>query len=125
MKFFLEIDVEQVKTQHRKAIERYGGSAGIIDERKIESALNFLYLDQFTIPQIAGKLAYRILVNHAFEDGNKRTALLSAQLFLKLNGFRYTAREHDSIEIFIGMAKGEKSELDCMAHFDINTEKRC
>lgn len=38
--------------------------------------------------QLAGILAERVALNHAFQDGNKRTALCAADMFLKMNGFR-------------------------------------
>ncbi|KAJ5715409.1 DOC family protein [Penicillium malachiteum] len=37
--------------------------------------------------QLAANLAEKLMKNHAFQDGNKRTALVAADMFLKLNGF--------------------------------------
>ncbi|RAL09230.1 type II toxin-antitoxin system death-on-curing family toxin [Aspergillus homomorphus CBS 101889] len=37
--------------------------------------------------QLAANLAEKLMKNHAFLDGNKRTALLAADMFLKLNGY--------------------------------------
>ena len=36
--------------------------------------------------QLAANLSEKIMKNHAFQDGNKRTALLAADMFLKING---------------------------------------
>ncbi|KAJ5731812.1 DOC family protein [Penicillium malachiteum] len=37
--------------------------------------------------QLAANPAEKIMKNHAFQDGNKRTALLAADMFLKINGY--------------------------------------
>ena len=37
--------------------------------------------------RLAATLAERIMKNHAFQDGNKRTALLAADMFLRVNGY--------------------------------------
>ena len=40
------------------------------------------------VAKMAGALWWKIAKNHPFKDGNKRTALLSSEIFLNLNGFR-------------------------------------
>ncbi|CAG7960969.1 unnamed protein product [Penicillium nalgiovense] len=37
--------------------------------------------------QLTANLAEKILKSHAFQDGNKRTALVAADMFLKINGY--------------------------------------
>jgi len=115
--YYIQITVDQVLTLHDKAINKDGGDAGIRDINLVESALNFLYLDEYTIPEIAGKLLYRFCVNHAFIDGNKRTALLVSHYFLKLNEYRYNGNEHDIYQLIINISNSSVSELDTMAHF--------
>ncbi|KAH7399646.1 hypothetical protein BKA66DRAFT_589608 [Pyrenochaeta sp. MPI-SDFR-AT-0127] len=38
--------------------------------------------------QLAASLSEKIMKNHAYQDGNKRTALVAADMFLKINGFK-------------------------------------
>ncbi|PMB71587.1 hypothetical protein BM221_001677 [Beauveria bassiana] len=38
--------------------------------------------------QLAGLLASKVILNHSYQDGNKRTALYAADMFLKINGYR-------------------------------------
>ncbi|KAF4473189.1 doc family [Fusarium agapanthi] len=38
--------------------------------------------------RLAGVLAEKIILNHAYQDGNKRVALLAADMFLKINGYQ-------------------------------------
>ena len=45
------------------------------------------YTSQQNLFQLAASLAEKIMKNHAFQDGNKRTALLAADMFLKMNGY--------------------------------------
>jgi death-on-curing family protein len=43
---------------------------------------------------LAANLAEKIMLNHVYQDGNKRTALLAAGLFLRLNGYGMIPREN-------------------------------
>lgn len=45
------------------------------------------YEQEQDVFRLAATLAERIMRNHAFQDGNKRTALLAADMFLKINGY--------------------------------------
>lgn len=122
--YFTEITIKQVLTLHQKAISSYGGDKSIIDIKKLESALNFLYLDTHSVPEIAGKIAFRICINHPFVDGNKRTAFLAANLFLKQNGYQYNASQKDAYYLIMGIASSKISEEDCMAHYLKNSYKK-
>jgi death-on-curing protein len=71
-----------------------GGIQGIRDKRLLESALAQPQMTIFgkyvckNIFEMAAAYCYHIAKNHAFIDGNKRTALLVSLLFLKKNGYR-------------------------------------
>lgn len=76
---------------HKDQIERYGGHPGIRDIDLLLSALampqasfsgEFLHRDIF---EMAAAYAFHICNNHPFTDGNKRTALVCALVFLELN----------------------------------------
>ncbi|KAK2764296.1 hypothetical protein FQN54_008988 [Arachnomyces sp. PD_36] len=59
----------------------------------LESAINSpmsvkYYTNQDNVFQLAANLSEKIMKNHAYQDGNKRTALLAADMFLKINGYR-------------------------------------
>lgn len=77
---------------HRDQIDRYGGRAGLRDLALLESALaqpegsfagEWLHADHY---EMAAAYAYHLCQNHPFIDGNKRTALAAALVFLELNG---------------------------------------
>lgn len=38
--------------------------------------------------QLAGILAEKLILNHSFQDGNKRLAAISVDMFLKMNGLK-------------------------------------
>lgn len=57
-------------------------------ESAIYSPMNLKhYAKQEDVFQLAANLAEKIMKNHAFQDGNKRTALVAADMFLKVNGY--------------------------------------
>jgi death-on-curing family protein len=54
----------------------------------IHSPMNMKhYAKEEDVFQLAANLAEKIMKNHAFQDGNKRTALVAADMFLKINGY--------------------------------------
>ena len=85
------LDVEDVLLIHEEQLARYGGAAGIRDRALLESAVampratggEFAHEDRFAM---AAAYAFHIAQNQPFVDGNKRTGLLAALVFLELNG---------------------------------------
>ncbi len=107
---FLKID--QVLFIHDQMVKRFGGSFGIRDLGLIESAVarpqatfggEFLYA---TIFDKAAALLQSLLKNHPFVDGNKRTALTSAGLFLKINGYKLINSHQEEIEFAVEIDNG-------------------
>src|SRR5438309_11798057 len=88
---------EFVITVHERLIAEYGGSSGLRDEGLLESALaRPVHLFTYGTPslaQLAASYAVGIAKNHAFIDGNKRTAFVAAAVFLERNGLNLTAPE--------------------------------
>jgi death on curing protein len=79
-------------------IEQYGGLAGMRDESALESAIarsrNLeTYAGITSIPELAAALAWAIMRNHPFNDGNKRAAFAGMAMMLELNGFDLTCSE--------------------------------
>ncbi|MEK7617447.1 MAG: type II toxin-antitoxin system death-on-curing family toxin [Patescibacteria group bacterium] len=102
---FLKID--QVLFIHDQMVKRFGGSFGIRDLGLIESAVarpqasfgeEYLYKSIF---DKAAALLQSLLKNHAFVDGNKRTALTSAGLFLKKNGYKLINQHKEEVEFAV------------------------
>ena len=102
---------------HDEQLAEHGGSDGIRDETLLDSALAkprnvFAYEDDATLPRLAASYAFGIARNHAFVDGNKRTALVISFGFLRLNGLDVNASPGDVYATFLSLADGSLSEND-------------
>ena len=98
---------QQVLAIHDQAVKRFGGSHGIRDIGLVESAVarprasfggKDLYKGVF---DKAAALLQSLLKNHPFVDGNKRTALSSAGIFLKMNGYNLKNKHKEEVEFAI------------------------
>jgi death on curing protein len=86
------LTVAEVLAMHADQIQRYGGSHGVRDQGLLEAALfrpqTGYYAD---LIEEAAALWESLSQNHAFIDGNKRTAFAAMYAFLAINGARLTA----------------------------------
>jgi len=86
---------------HDALLARFGGLGGIRDEGLLESALNRpLHLFHYGEPSLfdlATAYADGIVKNHPFLDGNKRSGLMAAALFLESNGYVFQAPEEEAV----------------------------
>lgn len=106
---------------HTEQLAQHGGSDGIRDETLLDSALAkphnvFAYADDLDIFRLAASYAFGIARNHAFIDGNKRTALVVSMTFLGRNGWNVAASKEDTYFTFLHLAEGSLSEDD-LAHW--------
>jgi death-on-curing protein len=111
------IDKPEVLVAHSRQLAEHGGSDGIRDETLLDSALAkprnvFAYADLPTLPMLAASYAFGIARNHAFVDGNKRTALVICEGFLRLNGLRLVAPPEEKYLTFLALAEGSLTEED-------------
>ena len=101
------ISITQVLAIHDQMIKRFGGLGGVRDIGLIESAVarpqaTFDSQDLYrTLFDKAAALLQSLLKNHPFADGNKRTALTSAGLFLTLNGYRLINSHEEEVDFAI------------------------
>jgi death-on-curing protein len=85
------LTVSVVKAIHAEVLAAHGGSPGIRDEALLESAAaapqaTMLGRPLIVVPiEIAAAYLFYICRNHAFVDGNKRTALAACLVFLETN----------------------------------------
>jgi death-on-curing protein len=82
--------IEQVKTLHRLALDRSGGQDGVRDAATLESAVmhpfNVWLYGQGDLFDTAAAYAFHLSQAQAFIDGNKRTGMAAALVFLEGNG---------------------------------------
>ncbi len=115
---FLELDA--VLFLHDQSIREWGGYHGLRDEALLESALNrprdrFAYEPASSLPRLAAAYAFGIAKNHAFLDGNKRTAWSCCVLFLKINGIKVNIPAIEAVETTVALAEGRIAEPDFCA----------
>ena len=109
------LDSQDLYVLHNQLLARFGGLEGIRDEGLLESALNrpvqkFQYEPKSTLPKLAASYSYGIARNHPFFDGNKRSALLAAIVFLEINGMKFHATEEEAVLETLALAAGERTE---------------
>ncbi|MDE8348485.1 MAG: type II toxin-antitoxin system death-on-curing family toxin [Acidocella sp.] len=102
---------------HDQSIRAYGGYHGVRDAALLASALNrphdkLDYNCRADFPDLAAAYAFGIAKNHAFIDGNKRTAWAVCVLFLKLNGIEVSVPPDDVVETMVALATSAISEAD-------------
>jgi death on curing protein len=111
----LWVSKKAVLAMHSEQLAEHGGSGGIRDETLLDSALakplNVLaYADEPDIFRLAASYAFGIARNHAFIDGNKRTALVGSMTFLDRNGWDIVAPKEEVYFTFLHLAEGSLSE---------------
>ncbi len=99
---------------HNKLLHRYGGSNGVRDEGLLESALSrperLYHYEEACLYAIAASYCFRIVKNHPFIDGNKRTGFMAAFTFLGVNGHHLIATEADALIQNVGLASSAITE---------------
>lgn len=115
-----------VEALHQEQLRRHGGAQGLRDENALESALhraeNKVVYSSPTVHELAAAYIFGLARNHAFVDGNKRTAIVTALLFLALNGWRSTADDGRLYTFTMAVAAGEIDEARAAAFFRDHTE---
>ena len=115
----LFLDIERVLRIHLSMIDRYGGEEGVREIGLLHSAIAMpqasfggrpLHKDLF---EMAAAYLYHIVQNHPFLDGNKRTAVATAIIFLAMNDVEIETDEDALVDLTISVACGEagKSEI--------------
>jgi death-on-curing protein len=106
------LTVEIVREIHAEAIARFGGSEGVRDTALLESAVaapqasfggKSPYRD---LAEVAAAYLYYLCRNHPFVDGNKRAALGSCIVFLRLNGIEPKPDGPEWEEFVLAIAAG-------------------
>ena len=114
MKAWRWIDRAVLIAIHDMQLAEHGGGAGLRDGNLLESALakpeNLAAYGDPDVAALAAAYGYGISRNHAFIDGNQRTALVTAELFLQLNGWRLEVDDADCVLTMLLVATGDITE---------------
>lgn len=104
------ITLEQILQLHALVLLRDGGSDGVRDIGRLESAMasqrqqvfgEELYVRVF---EKSAALIRGIIGDHPFSDGNKRTAMLTGLTFLEVNGHTFMAKKGDLEDFAVRVA---------------------
>ena len=115
----LFLSVDRVLRLHDMQLRLFGGADGVRDLGLLESAIGnaeatfggeFLHQDLF---EMAAAYLYGICRNHPFVDGNKRTAVTSALVFLEINDIWVESNDDELYALVIATAeaRADKSEI--------------
>jgi death-on-curing protein len=104
-----------VDAVHFDQLHEHGGLPGVRDENALEAALarprqKWHYDTDIDLATLAAAYAFGLATAHAFNDGNKRIAFLTAVIFLDLNGKDLAADEADVVQVMTTLAAGSLSE---------------
>jgi len=116
------IDKLEVLLVHAMQLSEHGGSDGLRDENLLDSALAkprnvFAHAESVTLPRLAASYAFGIARNHPFVDGNKRTALVVSEGFLRVNGLKIVSPPEEKYFTFLHLADGSLNEEELTAWF--------
>jgi len=109
------VRLDTVLALHKRQIAEHGGGEGVRDLGLLESALArpqnlHAYEPETDLASLAAAYAFGIAKNHAFVDGNKRTALVEMRTFLILNGSDINASQEDKYLTILALAEGSLAE---------------
>lgn len=85
------LSVDDIEIIHIQIIDASGGSQGVRDRGRLASVVAAQTQEVFgeqiykTLHDKAAAIARGVIADHPFFDGNKRTGIMSALIFLKLN----------------------------------------
>jgi death-on-curing protein len=122
-------DVSDVLMIHTEMIIRFGGRDGVRDYFLLDSALerpkatfggDDLYPGIF---EKSAALIQSLILNHPFDDGNKRTALATCALLLHLNGADMRLPVTESIEFTLAIDNHSLSLEQIASWLEIHVQK--
>lgn len=112
------LTVDQVLIMHQRLVEEFGGKGGVRDEGALESAVNapfqtFGGSDIYPgVVKKAARLAYGLIMDHPFIDGNKRIGAHSLMVFLDINGIELAYEDDDFTSLILDVASNKKKAED-------------
>ena len=118
------IEADEVTALHDDIIRRFGGRIGILSRPLLESALSrpFISLADGTSPyptliEKAAVLFEGMVKNHAFVDGNKRTAAIAVSEFMRRKQVPLEFSDEEIEDLCIRTASGEMNSGEILEWF--------
>ncbi|MCH8241170.1 MAG: type II toxin-antitoxin system death-on-curing family toxin [Planctomycetes bacterium] len=101
---------------HDAQLAEHGGKPGMLDEGLLESALaqpmaefdgHYLHEDLFAM---AAAYVFHLANNHPFVEGNKRTALAAALVFLDINDYEVADEGTELADVVLEMVEQKRDK---------------
>ena len=107
---------------HAQQIERFGGAHGVIDQNVVLSALarpqhRWHYDASTDLADLAAAYLVGFARSQGFRDGNKRTGLSTALVFLGLNGVMLEVPPEELYSLTMAIATGQGDDTMAAAYF--------
>ena len=104
--------VDDVLALHDEEVNRSGDPTGVLNRGSLEAAIERAGHGPFegrgSVLERAALMLRGICQDHPFADGNKRTALAAANMFLRRNGFRIDANAEAVRDFMLAVARIER-----------------
>ena len=126
LKYFSEGEILLI---HNRAVDETGGLHGIRDHNAIHSVIEQPRQAVFgkelypTVFLKAAVYARNIIAHHPFLDGNKRTGIIVASVFLSDNGYMIEAKEGEFYSLALHIAEDKLEYEKIAAWFESHTTK--
>jgi death-on-curing protein len=116
-KMVVRPSVETVVSIHSELINKTGGLNGIRDTNLLDMSVNspFQTFDgdlYETLVDKASHLAFSLIKNHPFIDGNKRIGVTTMVVFLESNDVEISCSNEELVKLGLGVANGSFCEYD-------------
>jgi len=117
----------EVLALHRRILAETGGAPGVRDLNAIASAVaqqrvSAGGVDAYpSIIEKAAALAYSLVGNHSFIDGNKRIGHAAMEVLLLLNGTEIQASIDEQERLMLSLAAGQVSRAELVEWLKANT----
>ncbi len=93
------LTTSQIQRLHRLYVSPNAPTQPALLESAVNGPMNAKYCgSQDNVFQLAANLSDKIMRNHPFQDGNKRTPMAAADMFLKINGYQLQEAPFDPTE---------------------------
>jgi death on curing protein len=109
MEGLLFLTWEDLEVIHHDQLQRYGGQEGFVDEQVVRSALaraqfTAQYNADADLADLAAEYLFGLATTQGYLDGNKRTGLAAASVFLRKNGWQMTITDELMYVLAMGVA---------------------
>lgn len=121
------IPLETVLDAHAVLVQETGGAPNVRDLGLLQSALEMPKAQMFgqflhpTIFDMAAAYMFHLCQNHAFVDGNKRTSIFVALLFLKVNHHEIKCEDEKLEYLVLLVATGKADKKDISDFFRLHS----